>query len=89
MTGLEVFMGRSARDTLYSLSLLLCLLSRNRCSSSQLVTLLPAAVIVQEHYIKIGPDLKQINNQLKLSGNVLDIVPNNILKVPKNPPGAF
>ena len=33
--------------------------------------------------------LKQINNKLKISGNFLDIVPNNILKVPRNPPGGF
>jgi len=33
----------------------------------------------------LGLYLKQINNKLKISGNVLDIVPNDILKVPKNP----
>jgi len=37
----------------------------------------------------LGLYLKQINNKLKISGNVLDIVPNDILKVPRNLPGAF
>jgi len=37
----------------------------------------------------LGLYLKQINNKLKISGNVPDIVPNDILKVPRNPPGAF
>ena len=37
----------------------------------------------------LGLYLKQINNKLKISGHFLDIVPNNILKVPRNPPGGF